>query len=71
LATQTVTEGVSLIYTLPVITDPELDSCSIKNIVSPVWCTYDSNLKKFTIAPPPLTMTGTYKVSFDLSDAAQ
>jgi hypothetical protein len=68
LSTQTVTVGGTLNYNLPSIMDPETDVCTIANLVKPAWCGYDPIGKIFAMAPP-LGTTGTFTVTFDLTDS--
>ncbi len=48
--------------------DPETDVCTIANVVKPAWCGYDNVGKIFAMAPP-LGTTGTFTVTFDLTDS--
>jgi len=45
--------------------DPEVNICTIDNVVKPAWCGYDTVGKIFAMAPP-LGTTGTFTVTFDL-----
>lgn len=67
LNNQFVNEGASATYTLPTITDPESNSCSISITTMPSWVSFSAATNTFTFSPP-LSSAATYPIDFNLED---
>ena len=67
LNNQFVNEGATAQYTLPSITDPENDACSIAITTMPNWVSFNYATNVFTFNPPTST-ANTYPVLFNLND---
>jgi hypothetical protein len=58
--------GSSLTYTLPSITDPENDPCTVTFTTHPPWATF--NQTHITFNPPSTAAAGTFEVIIEISD---
>ena len=65
---QTVSQGRSVLYTLPAVVDDEKQEVSVSHSQLPSFVSFASVDKTYTIQPSLSTATGIYLVSGDLSD---